>query len=254
MAGDWLKVRLDLRNDPAVIGMAEELGMDQDTVVGKLVRLWSWFNSQSRDGHARVTLKFVDRHVEKNGFAESMQNNGWLDVQSIDGVQAVIIPDWDRHNGKSAKNRCLAQSRSKNYRDKASRSRHAAVTESSRLEKRREEYTPIVPKGTKKREAEKQKRPPISTKDVEKIYRAYPRRVGKVAAHRAIRKALKTSGMTVEAMLAHVQAYAASETRMGGAEERYIKYPGPWFSGGHYHDEFSTTPNEDFDGRFANAS
>lgn len=56
MAGDWLKVRLDLRNDPAVIGMAEKLGIDQDTVVGKLIRLWSWFDLQSRDGHARVTL------------------------------------------------------------------------------------------------------------------------------------------------------------------------------------------------------
>lgn len=34
MAGDWIKMRVDLRDDPDVIGIAAATGLDEDTVVG----------------------------------------------------------------------------------------------------------------------------------------------------------------------------------------------------------------------------
>jgi len=52
MAGDWIKMRMDLPDDPAVIGITERTGLDGDTVVGKLFRVWSWANRQTIDGNA----------------------------------------------------------------------------------------------------------------------------------------------------------------------------------------------------------
>jgi hypothetical protein len=81
------------------------------------------------------TLKrFIDGMVGSQGFAASMQKVGWL---TDDGV-----PNFDRHNGKPAKERALTQSRVK-------RLRNADGVTSALPEKRREEKTPIVPTSPK---------------------------------------------------------------------------------------------------------
>lgn len=142
MAGDWIKMRTNLADDPAVIGIADALNLDEDTVVGKLHRLWSWADSQSRDGHAAsVTKKWVDRYVRADGFADAMISVGWMIVDK----SGVTLPNFDRHNGKTAKTRALSS-------DRQSRKRHGDVTDGSRderdknvtrEEKRREEKSKI---------------------------------------------------------------------------------------------------------------
>ena len=42
MAGDWIKVEDCLPDKPEVVGIADYMGIDQDAVVGKLIRLWAW--------------------------------------------------------------------------------------------------------------------------------------------------------------------------------------------------------------------
>ena len=87
MAGDWLKVRLDLHDDPAVIAIASAIGLDEDGVVGKLVRLWAWANRQTIDGNAPgVTEMWVDRYVSAPGFAKAMVDAGWLAFENGDGA------------------------------------------------------------------------------------------------------------------------------------------------------------------------
>jgi hypothetical protein len=77
MAGDWLKARIDLPDDPAVIEIAHQLLSDEYAVVGRLVRIWGWANRQSRDGHAPgVTAAWIDRYVAQPGFAAAMQKVG----------------------------------------------------------------------------------------------------------------------------------------------------------------------------------
>jgi hypothetical protein len=141
MAGDWIKMRIDLSEDPAVIGMAEVLGLDEFAVVGRLHVLWGWADSQSRDGHARgVTEKWIDRKVQCDGFAEAMAGAGWLLV--TDG--AIEFPHFDRHNGETAKQRGLATNRKKKSREKVTQdvtdmSRNKRDESGTREEKRREE-------------------------------------------------------------------------------------------------------------------
>lgn len=100
MAGDWIKMRMDLGDDPAVVFIAERTGLDEDAVVGKLHRLWCWADKHTTDGTApAITERWVDRYVAKAGFADAMVNAGWLTF-SESGVE---FPNFERHNGKSAK-------------------------------------------------------------------------------------------------------------------------------------------------------
>lgn len=137
MAGDWIKFEHATLDKPEVIAMADMLGTSADDVVGKLLRVWVWFDKQSRFGDAgsvteSALMRFIDHHVGSQGFAACMKKVGWL---CADG-----LPNFDRHNGETAKNRALSKNRMK-------RKRYANVTQEASPEKRREEKTPIVPTG-----------------------------------------------------------------------------------------------------------
>lgn len=129
MAGDWIKMEVSLSDKPEVIQMSTTLGLDQDAVVGKLFRVWCWADQQCVNCDAPgVTESFIDRYTGVTGFAKSMQEVGWLEL--ADG--GISFPNFDRHNGKSAKTRALTRNRMRRSRDAAS------VTPAS-PEKRREE-------------------------------------------------------------------------------------------------------------------
>lgn len=108
MAGTWLKMRHDLEDAPEVRRIARATGVDRDAVVGKLFRLWSWFDRHSVAGRLEgLELADVDDRVDCPGFAEALVLAGWL-AESPAGLE---IPNWERHNGDSAKTRALAQNR-----------------------------------------------------------------------------------------------------------------------------------------------
>lgn len=66
------------------------------------------------------------------------------------------------------------------------------------------------------------------------IYQAYPRKVGKLAALKAIEKALKVSDAAT--ILASVQMFA-SQVKADRTEERFIPHPSTWFNAGRWMDE-----------------
>ena len=116
MAFDWIKMRSDLADDPDVIVISTDCDICQDTVVGKLHRLWSWADKHTTDGNAlSVTDAFIDRYVGVTGFACAMVKVGWLEV--VEG--GVNIPNFERHNGKSAKKRALGAKRQAEFRQKS---------------------------------------------------------------------------------------------------------------------------------------
>ena len=57
MAGDWLKFEKVTMDKPEVFEMAGILGIDPDAVVGKLLRVWSWFDDW-KTSH-RTATKFI---------------------------------------------------------------------------------------------------------------------------------------------------------------------------------------------------
>jgi|GEM_PF-2033649 len=127
MAATWIKMRSDLAEDPAVIGIAARLGVDEFSVVGRLQCLWSWADSQSRDGHARgVTTAWINRKVQRDGFAEAMVQVGWLEVTE-DGI---TFPNFENHNGETAKSRALSSNRKQ--KERVAKTKRARVTQESR--------------------------------------------------------------------------------------------------------------------------
>lgn len=108
MARDWIKMLIDLREEPEVIQIANETGIDADTVVGKLHRIWGWANKTLRSGNAPgVTFSWIDDYVRTEGFAQAMKNARWLQVRP----NGVFFPKFDRHNSQSAKQRALTARR-----------------------------------------------------------------------------------------------------------------------------------------------
>lgn len=142
MSGDWIKMEVNLPEKPEVWQIAGLVGIDPDAVVGKLVKVWRWFDAHTENGNARsVTYALVDSLVGVTGFAEAMALCQWLEQ---DGA-VLRLPNFDRHNGKTAKNRALTAKRVAKSKDKSNAEGNAkgngvSVTGAlPREEKRREE-------------------------------------------------------------------------------------------------------------------
>ncbi len=132
MAGDWIKMRVGLHEDPAVIGMAAQLKMDEYAVIGRLHRIWSWATAHTSNGNAHsVTPCNVDVLVNAPGFAEAMVTAGWLKTSEA----GISFPKFDRHMSQGAKSRALTQARVQKLRNAASVT--DALPEKRRVEKRR---------------------------------------------------------------------------------------------------------------------
>jgi hypothetical protein len=133
MAGDWIKLEHATPDKPEIVNMSSILKMDQDAVFGKCVRLWIWADQQTVDGNAlSVTEPFIDRLTFCPGFAAALRHVGWLSGRE----GRLMIPNFDRHNGQTAKNR--AQTKARVERSRSTQCNATSVTESL-PEKRREE-------------------------------------------------------------------------------------------------------------------
>lgn len=136
MAGDWIKLETVTPDKPEMFALAEHLACSHGDAFLACIRVWIWADQQSRDGHALgVTKTAIDRVAGVTGFADALHSVGWL--QDRNGV--LSVPNFDRHNGKSAKGRALAKDRQVTKRSRPQRDR--SVT---REEKRRGS-TPVVP-------------------------------------------------------------------------------------------------------------
>ena len=72
MAGPWLKMECATPEKPEVLAITAAMGWDDpDLTVGKLFRLWRWFDQHTTDGNAvRVTSALLDRVLGVAGFVE----------------------------------------------------------------------------------------------------------------------------------------------------------------------------------------
>ena len=157
MAGDWIKLECATPDKPEVYRMADSLGIAPEHVVGCLIALWVWADQQTTDGNAvGVTQSLVDRKSGVTGFADAMKSVGWL----AETDEGLTFPNFDRHNGKTAKTRALTSKRVAKHKRKGNDEVNAEGNGASvsdalpREEKRREEKergadAPSAPKGKK---------------------------------------------------------------------------------------------------------
>jgi hypothetical protein len=134
MAGNWIKIEHITPDKPEIVAMAQALGIDQDSVFGKCIRVWIWADQQTVAGDdLPVTPSFIDRLTNCPGFSDCLIKIGWLKSRS----GRFSIPHFDRHNGQTAKNRALITDRVKRLRNGQS------VTKP--LPDKEGERSPIVP-------------------------------------------------------------------------------------------------------------
>ena len=136
MAGDWLKVETATPDKPEIWSIAEQLGIDPDAVVGKLFRVWAWFDQQTENGNApTVTKMLLDRKVGVTGFCDAVIQSGWMTE-----TDSLTLPNFDRHNGQTAKNRALTAKRvAKHKKSNADTVTPSVNSALPKEEKRREE-------------------------------------------------------------------------------------------------------------------
>lgn len=104
MAVNWIKIETSLPKKPEVFGMAKIVRQTRREIVGQLLDVWLWLNEVTATGRdIPVAKSDIDEVAGCAGFAAAMHQVGWLAGE--DG--ALQIPNWERHNGNSAKARAL---------------------------------------------------------------------------------------------------------------------------------------------------
>lgn len=152
MAGEWIKVELCLPQKPEVIRLGRALGMSPQTVCGWLITFWGWIGSISVDGVVDgVVAADVDMVMSLPGFADALVAVKWLRFE-VDHSR-LIVPNFERHNGESAKKRALKTSRQARWRDTqvdgvVDAHVDAPVVRKPPPEKRREEVKEAEPTGS----------------------------------------------------------------------------------------------------------
>ena len=108
MAGHWIKWEKGLEQKPEVIRIAKAMRTTPLHAAAMCMRVWAWADDNCTDG---VVAGFdgsdLDAVVGIDGISKSMASVGWLLV-SESGMQ---FPNYDRHNGITAKERALNANR-----------------------------------------------------------------------------------------------------------------------------------------------
>jgi hypothetical protein len=145
MAGDWIKMRSNLRSHPKVVRIASALHVDRLQIVGGLHAVWCLFDEHSEDGELHgYTPSAIDREIGFPGFSDLMIAVDWLEW---DGNDRLTLPEFSTHNGASAKRR--AQENDRKRQERADSKKHPqdgskpsagdADKKRTREEKRRED-------------------------------------------------------------------------------------------------------------------
>lgn len=108
MAGEWIKLRTNLWDDPRIARLCDLTEQPEAMVIGGLYWLWAMADEHTEDGLLNgLTLRAIDRKTGVAGLAAALVQVGWL----REAEQGVEVVNFDEHNGVSAKRRCMEAKR-----------------------------------------------------------------------------------------------------------------------------------------------
>ncbi len=145
MAGEWIKVRTNLWNDPRVSQLCDLTGTPEAMIVGGLYWLWATADEHTETGlMPGLSLSAVDRKTGIVGFGAALVSIDWVH----ETANGIVLARFDEHNGTSAKTRAQTARRVANHKNNAqvtpeSQTANAPTVSLAlpREEKRREEDT-----------------------------------------------------------------------------------------------------------------
>lgn len=113
MAGDWIKMRGNLWDDPRVTRLVDIVSATEAAVIGALYWLWATADQHSQDGvMPGLSLRAVDRKTGLAGIGDALVTIGWV----ADHPEGIRLCRFEEHNGESAKRRCVDAQRKANVR------------------------------------------------------------------------------------------------------------------------------------------
>jgi hypothetical protein len=153
MAGDWIKMRGNLWDDPRVAALCDACDCGEAQIVGALYWLWSTADQHTEDGlMPGLTLRQIDRKTGVPGFGAALVAIGWI----ADGTDGVTLARFDEHNGASAKRRCSDAQRKATVRsvsasdaDKPQKDDGQKTPNCGAREREEKSNTPHTPRGGK---------------------------------------------------------------------------------------------------------
>jgi predicted transcriptional regulator len=155
MAGEWIKVRTNLWDDPRIAQLVEITDQSEAAVIGGLYWLWATADEHSSDGLLHgMTTRTIDRKTGVTGLGAALVSIGWLS----ENAEGVTVSRFDEHNGASAKQRAQTAKRVSTHKGNAKVTQQAlpeqqdTVTDAlPREDKRREELKTLVAAATEGR-------------------------------------------------------------------------------------------------------
>lgn len=114
---EWIKVEHNVHEKVEVATISELTGLDQDAVVGKLIKVWAWASRNcNSDGVTAIAALRIIREITRcETFDEAMGKCGWLVIKG----DKITFTNFDRHNSQTAKERALMGRRVARHRGNA---------------------------------------------------------------------------------------------------------------------------------------
>ncbi len=111
----WIKVQVTLPESPKIFRLARLLGVGRMEALGYAVRWFCWLDTYCANGSTELTESDVDALIGKDGITRAFCELEWA---SVDAEGYVLVLDFDKHNGKSSKQRAENQARVAAFRER----------------------------------------------------------------------------------------------------------------------------------------
>jgi hypothetical protein len=228
MAGDWIPIYHELPRRKEVGLIAADTGRSRHEVIGLLVDLWLWVDSESQDG----TVTSVGQNNlpvligADKAFWESVHKHGWILIRE-DGIS---LPNWSLRNRGSRKLREQETLRKRKLRNSvpgttAGHSRDNCGTSSATSTSTSRSLKSDVPKGTSSPFSTKS--PPVKSPRV-KRYPAAAKEIITLWNELAERHGLKAIERVSSQRLQHVRARLAEHPDLWSRLEASLASRGQW--------------------------
>ncbi len=212
----WIKMRTNLRTAPKVVRLASALKADRLRIIGGLWAVWSIFDEHSVDGTLEgYTLAALDEDLGWRGFSAALADVNWLEETEA----GLILPEFEEHNGASAKRRATDSKRKSEGRE-ADKSYGGSWTQTGQMS-----ASDADKKQTRVRVDKRNKEPLTPSVGFTEFWDAWPKSPRKGEKSGCV-ELWEEKGLEIEqpSILAHVKAMAATDgwTKQGG---EYIPAP-----------------------------
>ena len=109
----WIKIETHTPDKAEIRHIARLCGCTKAEAFLALFRVLVWLDEETDDGHVDFfTPADADEIADLPGFGEALQEVRWISF----GPTGAVVSNWERHNGQSAKRRCLDAERKRAVR------------------------------------------------------------------------------------------------------------------------------------------